>query len=205
MFLARHRPTLAGGAAAVAVLAALPVLAPGADPAVSVLTAAQDLRWGAALTADDVVVVQLPADAVPDGALRSVEEGRGRLVTSPVRRGEPITDVRLVGPSLLAEPGLVAVGVRVADAGLVALLRAGAVVDVLAAESDDAFDRPVGPGSAEVVASSVRVIAVPGGKQSTIAGTLDGALVLVAATEAQAARLAAAQATSRLSVILRPR
>lgn len=209
MLLARHRPLLAGGAAAVAVLAALPVLAPGAGPTVAVLTAAQDLRWGVALSGDDVVLARMPADAVPDGALTSADEVRGRLLTSPVRRGEPITDVRVVGPSLLtssaATAGLVVVGVRIADAGLTALLQAGSVVDVLAATTDDAFDLPVGPGSAEVVASSLRVLAVPGGKRSTGEGTFDGALVLVAATEAQASRLAAAQASSRLSVVLRPR
>jgi len=209
MLLARHRPLLAGGAAAVAVLAALPVLAPGDGPTVPVLTAAQDLRWGVTLSGDDLVLARMPADAVPDGALTSVDEVRGRLLTSPVRRGEPITDVRVVGPSLLTSSagtaGLVVVGVRIADAGLTALLQAGSVVDVLAARTDDAFDLPVAPGSAEVVASSVRVLAVPGGKRSTGEGTFDGALVLVAATEAQASRLAAAQATSRLSVVLRPR
>jgi pilus assembly protein CpaB len=205
MLLARHRPALAAGAAAIAVLAALPTLAPGSGATVPVLTAAQDLRWGAALSTDDVAVAHLPANAVPDGALTSVDDVRGRLLTSPVRRGEAITDVRLVGRSIFSEPGLVAVGVRVADAGLVALLEAGSVVDVLAAPSDDAFDRPVGLGTAEVVASSVRVLAVPGGKRSTFDGTWDGALVLVAATEAQAARLAAAQGTSRLSVVLKSR
>jgi pilus assembly protein CpaB len=204
MLLARHRPVLAAGAAAVAVLAALPVLAPGAGATVPVLTAAHDLAWGAPLQADDVVVARVPASAVPDGALTSAEGARGRLLTSPVRRGEPITDVRLVGPALLSEPGLVAVGVRIADAGVAALLQAGSVVDVLVAAADDGFEHPVGPGTAEVVAGRVRVLAVPGGKRATFAGTLDGALVLVAATEAQAARLAAAGATGRLSVALRP-
>jgi Flp pilus assembly protein CpaB len=204
MRLARHRPALAGGAAAVAVFAALPVLAPRAGATVPVLTAAHDLAWGTALRADDLVVTRVPPDTVPDGALTSAQDARGRLLTSPVRRGEPITDVRLVGPSLLSEPGLVAVGVRIADAGVAALLRAGSVVDVLVAAAGDGFDRPVGPGTAEVVAGRVRVLAVPGGTRASLGGTGDGALVLVAATEAQAARLAAAGATGRLSVALRP-
>jgi hypothetical protein len=41
---------------------------------------------------------------------------------------------------------------------------------------------------------------VPGGRRLG----LDGALILVAASEAQAARLAAAAASGRLSVALRP-
>jgi Flp pilus assembly protein CpaB len=131
------------------------------------------------------------------------------LLASPVRRGEPITDLRLLGPSFLMgagtdEPNLVAVGVRIADAGVAALLRSGSVVDVLAAPLRDGFadgfGPPAGPGTAEVVASGVRVLAVPAGKR----GSLEGALVLVAATEPQAARLAAAEAEGRLSIVLRP-
>jgi Flp pilus assembly protein CpaB len=198
MLLARYRGLIGGTAAGLAVLATLPVLAPGAGATVPMLTAARDLRWGAPLGTDDLTVVQVPTGSVPDGALTDAAEARGQLVASPVRRGEPITDVRLVGPSVLTEPGLVAVGVRIADAGLAALVRAGSVVDVLAAAADDGFDRPVGFASAEVIASGVRVLAVPGGRRSG----LEGALVLVAATEAQAARLAAAG--GRLSIALRP-
>ncbi|WP_019873315.1 Flp pilus assembly protein CpaB [Sporichthya polymorpha] len=198
MLLARYRGVLAGSCAGVAVLAALPVLAPGPDPTVPVLVAARDLRWGVPLGADDIVVAALPADAVPDGALTEASAARGRLLTSPVRRGEAITDVRLVGPATV-EPGLLAVGVRIADAGMAAVLRAGAVVDVLAAARDEGFDRPVGLGTAEVVASGVRVLAVPNARRTS----LDGALVLVAASEAQASRLAAAGATRHLSVALR--
>ena len=200
MLLARHRGVIAGSCAGLAVLTALPALAPGAPATVPVLTAARDLRWGVPLDADDVVIAQVPVASVPDGALTAAAEARGRLPASPVRRGEPITDARLVGPGLLSDSGLVAVGVRIADAGTAALLRTGSVVDVLAAAPGDGFDRPVGPATAEVVAGGVRVLAVPGGRRSG----LDGALVLVAATEAQAARLAAAAATGRLSVALRP-
>lgn len=215
MLLARYRGLIAGSCVGVAVLAALPVLAPGADATVPVLTAARDLRWGASLAVEDLRVVQVAAASVPDGALTAAADARGRLLASPVRRGEPITDVRLVGPSLLSEPGLVAVGVRIADAGTAALLRAGSVVDVLAAALSEGFepdfDRPGGFASAEVVASGVRVLAVPGGKggrfgglDGSFDGGMDGALVLVAATEAQAARLAAAAANGRLSLVLRP-
>jgi pilus assembly protein CpaB len=198
MLLARYRGLVAGSCAGIAVLAALPVLAPGAPATVPVLTAGRDLRWGATLQADDLVIARVPAATAPTGVLTVPAEARGRLLASPVRRGEPITDVRLVGPGLLAEPGLVAVGVRIADAGLAALVRPGSVVDVLAATGDD-FDRPVGLAPAEVVAGAVRVLAVPGGRRVG----LDGALILVAATEAQAARLAAAAATRRLSLVLR--
>jgi Flp pilus assembly protein CpaB len=217
MLLARHRSLIAGALAAVAVLAGLSALAPGPGATVPVVTAARDLRWGAALTSGDLAVSRVPTGSAPDGALGDPAAARGRLLASPVRRGEPITDVRLVGPALLASApagmsdaaadGLVAVGVRIADAGMAALLRPGAVVDVLSAAVDDWSDGAFGSGPsawAEVVASAVRVLAVPGGRQATVGGNLDGALVLVAVSEAQAARLAEAQANRRLSMVLRP-
>lgn len=193
-WVVRHRGVLAALAAAGSVAAGLQVLAPPAAATVPVLTATRDLRWGSAVGPGDVAVVQVPAAAVPDGTLRATPDALGRLLASPVRRGEAITDVRLVGPGLLDEPGLLAVGIRIADAGTTRLVRAGAVVDVLAATADDFGGAPV--GAAEVVAGSVRVLAVPRSPG-------DGALLLVAATEAQAARLAAAEATRRLSVALR--
>jgi len=49
----------------------------------------------------------LPRALVPAGALLLDEAALGRLVAGPVRRGEPLTDVRLLGAGLLAvaEPG----------------------------------------------------------------------------------------------------
>ena len=134
---ARRRP-VAALLAGLAVLCGLSALRPPGPPTVPVLAAARDLEAGAALTLDDLRPVALPADAVPAGALEPGAAVLGRLVAGPVRRGEPLTDVRLVGPSLLAAlaPGSVAVPVRFADGGAVALLRAGDRIDVLAADGD---------------------------------------------------------------------
>ena len=78
------------------------------------------------------------AGAGPSGALASVADLPGRPLAGPVRAGEPLTDVRLLGPALLdALPGdaeeRVAVPVRLADAGVTQLLAVGDRVDVLAA------------------------------------------------------------------------
>jgi Flp pilus assembly protein CpaB len=113
-----------------------------------------------------------------------------------VRRGEPLTDVRLLGAGLLVEatPGLVATPVRLADPAGAALLSPGDRVDVLAAPADGAA--PAAP----TVAADVTVLAVP-----TEVEPADGALVVLATTPATAARLAAAAVASRLSVTVRPR
>ncbi|MCW2599592.1 MAG: hypothetical protein JWM02_1421 [Frankiales bacterium] len=190
----RHRPLLAAGLTAAAVATALPTLAPTPAPTTRVVTALHDLAPGSPLTAGDLASVALPRAVVPEGVLTSIGTAVGRAVAGPVRRGEPLTDVRLLGSALLAGgPGLVAAPVRLADPATAALLHAGDHVDVLAAATEAS-----GPAatSAVTVASRLQVLAVPAAGQ----GDGDGALVVLAATAATAARLAAAAVRSRLSV-----
>ena len=198
MALSRHRVLLAAGLAAGSVATSLSVLAPRAEAGVQVLTAAHDLAAGTALAAGDVRVVDLPRLVAPAGALVVPAEAVGRVLAAPMRRGEPVTDVRLAGAALLAsgEEGLVAVPVRVADAASAALVTAGDRVDVLAAAAT-----PGGPPYAQVVAAGAEVLAVP----TAVQDGGDGALIVVATTPSVAARLAAAAVSSRLSLTLRRR
>ena len=216
--------------AAGAVGAALYVLAPPGPPSRPVLAAARDLAAGAALGPDDVAAVRVPADAVPSGALTPGNWTEGQLLTGPVRRGEVLTDVRMLGPDLLdalaaSSSGsdqhgveLVATPVRLADPGVTGLLRTGQLVDVLAAAapqldpiSGDAVPAGgagFGFGSARVVAAAVRVIAVPAPDDGDLLGTAqgsDGPLIVLATTSATAATLAAAATSARLSVVIRAR
>ncbi len=187
--VARRRVLLSAGLAAAAVAAGLSALAPAAEPGVLVLTAARDLVSGAPLGPDDLVATALPADVVPAGALVDPAAVLGRLVAGPVRRGEALTDVRLLGASLLAGTDEVAVPVRVAEPGTTALVRPGDRVDVLSAS-------PEGGPTAAVVAGGLSVLAVPGLDDATG----EGALLVLAADRRTAARLAAAAVTGRLSV-----
>ena len=192
----RHRALVAGLLTAAAVVTALPVLAPSSGPVVRVVAAARDLAPGSPLTSQDLTTVSLPESVAPEGSVLELDDAVGRAVTSAVRRGEPLTDVRLLGSGLLQTAGLVAAPVRLADTATVALLHAGDRVDVLAAptSSDSAAT------SAVTVARGVEVLAVPGGED----GDGDGVLVVLAATPATAARLAAAAVGARLSVTLLP-
>ena len=136
----RHRALLAGGLAAAAVSTALPSLAPNAPPGRRVLTFARDLAAGTSLRPTDLAPVTVPPALVPAGAIRTADEALGRLLAGPVRRGEALTDVRLLGASLLAAGGvrgLVATPVRLADSASASLLHAGDHVDVLAAATTD--------------------------------------------------------------------
>ncbi|HWL35024.1 MAG TPA: Flp pilus assembly protein CpaB [Frankiaceae bacterium] len=223
--LARRRRLVASVLAGLAVLCALSVLRPPVPPTVSVLAAARDLAPGSALALSDLRSVALPPAAVPAGALRPGAAVLGRLVAGPVRSGEPLTDVRLVGPALLDSlaPGSVAVPVRFADPGAVALLRPGDRIDVLATAEHPALSPPLpdappaapqGAAGAEVVAADVVVVTIPGAAPDPAADPAvappaaalggDGSLVVVACTPAVARALAAAAATGRLSPALRP-
>jgi Flp pilus assembly protein CpaB len=233
--VAARRRLVAALLAGLAVLCGLTALRPPAPPAVLVLAAARDLAPGSVLALADLRSVSLPAAVVPSGALRPGAAVLGRLVAGPVRSGEPLTDVRLVGPGLLSSlpAGTVAVPVRFADAGAVALLRPGDRIDVLAAPTsyagfgDTALAAPPdpraspaadGPGppdpgppdpgasgpGASVVAADVAVLVVPAADPAAPATmSADGALVVLACSPATARALASAAANGRLSPALR--
>ena len=194
-----RRRLLTAGLLAGSVAFALHALAPPPPPGVRVVVAARDVAPGATLQPRDVRVVSRPAGSIPQGALRTASQATRRAVVSAVRRGEVLTDVRLVGPASLRglAPGLVAAPVRVADAEAVALLAAGDHVDVLAATVD-------GGAEARLVAAGVRVLTVPRPASTGFGAALgDGALLLLATSPPTAARLAAAAVTDRLSVVVR--
>jgi Flp pilus assembly protein CpaB len=180
--------------AATAVLTGVRAAASPADPTAPVVVAAADLPGGTTVGAADLTVAALPVDEVPEGSMQVPEQVAGRVLAAPVRRGEPVTDVRVVAPGLLeGYPGLVAAPVRVADAAVVALLEVGDRVDLVATRPDSA--------SATVVVSDAPVVALPdpGGSGE---GPLAGGLVVVAVDDEAALRLAEASVSSVLSVLL---
>jgi Flp pilus assembly protein CpaB len=198
--LLRRRRTLSAVCAAAAVLAGLHAVAPPPPETVSVLAAARDLPSGTVIGPDDLVPVDLPAAAVPDSAVSAVE-ATGRTVAAPVRRGETVTDVRLVGESLVAaHPGAVAVPVRIPDAGVVDLLRVGDVIDLVATDTAGA---PGASPEGTVVADDVSVVALP--QDVTAAGLagsgpLGGRLVVIAADARDAEKIAGRAVRSYLTV-----
>jgi Flp pilus assembly protein CpaB len=199
--IGRHRRLVAAGLAAGAVAVGIGAAAPTAPQRVAVLAAAHDLSAGKHLGSHDLTTVRLRRGAVPAGALRPGTQVAGRVLASPLRRRELLTDVRLLGPGLLAHVGAadaVAVPVRLADATTAHLLHSGDRVDVLAADPEPR----AGDGSpARVVARDLRVLTVP----PAAANPGGGALVLLAASPDVAATLAGAQAGYQLSVTVLPR
>ena len=193
-----RRRLVVAGLIGIAVLTGLRAVTPSPPPSVVVWAAAHDLSGGRPLATGDIARLALPVAAVPTGALRVSAHVVGQLLAAPVRRGEPLTDLRLLGPSLLdalPEAGLVAIPVRVADgSAAAAVVKAGDVVDVL--QTVDAAGG--GPSRPVTVASRVRVLSVPGPGE---AGDGTG-LVVLAALPPQAAALAQASAGARLTLTI---
>lgn len=159
-----------------------------------VLTAAHDLASGVVLGSTDVTLTGFDPRSVPAGV---VDEriAVGRTTAAPLRRGEPVTDVGLVAPSLLAGyPGLVGVPVRIGDAGAVRLLRVGDRIDLVAAD-------PRGDTPAEVVGHDLPVLAIPR-TAAEAPGLTTGALLVVGVPGGAARTLAQASVSAFLSVVL---
>ena len=142
-------------AGALVVLAAVAALRsdPQGDRA-EIVVAARDLAPGIELNAADLRLENLAAATVPDGSQSDLDALVGSTLAGPARRGEVLTDVRLLGPRLAesaAGPDARIVPLHLADTALLDLIRPGDVVDVLAAASTDDADPQVVATDAVVV------------------------------------------------------
>ncbi|WP_102143958.1 SAF domain-containing protein [Mycobacterium hubeiense] len=148
-----------------------------------VVVAARDLAPGVELTATDVRLEIRSAATLPDGAQEDPEAVLGATLASPTRRGEVLTDVRVLGPRLAEEaagPDARIVPLHLADTALLDVIRSGDVVDVLAATDDhspqllasDAVvvlvsEKPKGPGAG---GDRVVLVALPARAANEVAG-----------------------------------
>lgn len=202
--MAAHRRAIAALLAGVAVICGLSALRSSHVRTVAVWAAARDLTGGAPLTRADVRLERLPVPDIPAGTLPVARAPTGEVLAAPVRRGEPLTDVRLLSAALLRSLGAgeVAVPVRITDGpATLALVRTGDSIDILAAPDDDTGDGDTGTSSAataEPVVADVRVLAVP----SHVGSDGDG-LVIVGASSDQAAALAGIPSGERVSIAVR--
>lgn len=149
----RLRRNLRRGVAAGLVLtAALLLLVPTRPVAGSpIVVLTRDLPVGAVLAGTDLRTTTAPDP--PDGALADPVTAVGRTLAGAARRGEVLTDVRLVEPAgPQPGPGQVAVPVRPADVTVTALLRPGMHVAVVAVAAD---------GTASMLVADAVVLLIP--------------------------------------------
>ncbi len=192
------RRLASAGLAATALAAAVHVLAPGPAETVAAVVLTRDRPAGVVLGPGDLRTDRRPPATVPRGAL-TLAAASGRVLAAGARAGEVLTDVRLVGPGLLAgqDAGLVGAPVRVADPAAAALAAPGDRVDVLLATTAGR--------DAEVVVRSAVVLARPSPTRGDLLGPAEtggGALLVLAVRAPDAAALAGAAARGPLSITL---
>ncbi len=166
------------------------------DDRADVVVAAHDLSPGAALAAEDVRLEKHLTATVPDGSQTEVSAVVGSTLAGPARRGEVLTDVRLLGSRLAeaaigskAGPDARIVPLHLADSALIDLVRVGDVVDVLAAATVNSTE-PAPPAS-RVVATDAVVVLVSAKPKTQGA---DGDRVVLVALPARVANTVAGSA-----------
>ena len=156
------------------------------------IVAATDLRPGTVLTADHLTARPTPARFAPDGAVTTAAQAIGKRLTGPMRRGEVITDTRLLisalPESLTGKAGARLVPVRPADESVANLVQQGDVVDVLDAERN-------------VLATDAVVAVAPSNPAGRSPGERTAAVVL-AMDQRAAQRVAAGGLGTALALIL---
>ncbi len=192
----RARRVAAGLLVALAALSAL-----HDDPAATdVVVAAGDLGPGTSLQADQLRLEKRSATVLPEGALTAIPPIIGATVAGPVRRGEVLTDIRVIGSRLAglsAGPDARMVPLRLADAAVADVIRPGDVVDILgsgtaaAGTAGPARPRPLAVGA--VVVSVTPAATAPGGGNR---------VVLVALPAPAATALAGAALTQEVTVAI---
>ncbi|SBS78969.1 SAF domain protein [uncultured Mycobacterium sp.] len=179
------RRVAAGG---LVILAGIAALRPDpGDRRADVVVAAHDLSPGLALTAADIRLEKRSATTLPDGAQTTIDALVGTTLAGPARRGEVLTDVRVLGSrlaGLAAGPDARVVPLHLADAAVLDLIRPGDVVDVMGAADAGTDAKPT------LVASDATVVLVS--PQHKAAGAGDDRVVLVALQAPAAHSLAAA-------------
>ncbi len=167
------------------------------DDRATVVVAARDLAPGAELTADDVRLETRSAPTIPDGSLSDAGHVVGATLAGPARRGEVLTDVRLLGRRLAesaAGPDARIVPVHPADSALIDLVRPGDVVDVVAAAEGNAQATP------HIVATDAIVVSVSAKGKAQSAASDRVVLIALPATSATAVAGAALVATVTLTL-----
>lgn len=191
----RARRVMAG---ALVALAAASALRP--DPAgtyTDVAVAAVDLRPGVTLSTADVRLQRHSEASLPDGAITDPGGLTGATVAGPVRRGEILTDARVLGSrlaGLAVGPDARVVPVHLNDSAVLEVIHSGDIVDVLGAGEGEAHPQP------RVLAVGAVVVLVSPAPTRPGAGT--DRVVLIALPRAAAVAVAGAGLVAPVTLTL---
>lgn len=174
-----HRRLVAAVFAGLAAYCMLAILTQR-DDTTPVVVAARPIAGGQTVGATDLAILELPRAAVPEGAFTSVDQAVGQTVVVQLPPRAVLTASSLATGGTLVASGRLALPVALVESSPLNLLRVGDRIDLLGTG---------GSGSTEVLASRVRVVAIP----EVDAGMLGGGspVVLVDVSREEAARLVA--------------
>lgn len=161
------------------------------------VVAARDISPGIKLSAEDIRVENRLSETLPDGFAVDPEKVIGSTTAGPVRRGEVITDVRVLGSRLAesaAGPDARIVPLHLSDNAVLDVVRSGDLVDILAAPASDSDAEP-----RLVATDAVVVLVSPKPKMATDTGDR---VVLVALPETAATSVAGAALVQTVTLTL---
>lgn len=137
-------------------------VAPKTEPQAAVIVAARDMQIGTLLTPRDVKKVNIPARAVPRGAVTEIKDAVDRVLLVPLNTNEHLVATKLSGKTnteglaSTIEKGHRAVAVQITDVtGVAGLIQPHARVDVI-------FTRPgnLDEASTSTILQNVEVLSV---------------------------------------------
>jgi len=191
-----HRTGLAVVASFIALLAGLSLFTPTHPGGDALVVAARNLPPGYVLASDDLEVIHVASDAIPDSSFADPGDLVGQALSVGLTRGSPITTLSLSADSLVDHnAGEVLVPFRVHDPDVAILLRVGDRITIVTSSPE---------GTLVTVAEHIRVAQLP----STVAGGgllssggSSGTLIVVAA-QADIARQLAGVSDQWLGVVI---
>jgi SAF domain len=190
-----HRRKLAVLAAVAAVLTGVTAAAPEGPAMMSVVKAKSRLPAGTVVSTSDLVLDRVAAADVPEGVLTDPLTLVGKTLAASVAQNQMMTPLAATDARTSVPYGHVIAPLRLVDTALVALLRPGDLVDVVAADAQ--------AGQATVVAAGARVLTIPQVPDEWVRPGPEGALVLIDVDAHTAPIVAQAAASATLSIIWR--
>ena len=196
--------SLIAGVAAV-ILAARWVGQQAAQNTSPVVVAARDLEPGAPLTAGMLQQAPWPSGAVPVGAFEDLKKLEGRVIRSPVFKGEPVLEPKLApegtkgGLTSIIQSGKRAISVKVNEVvGVAGFALPGSFVDVMV-NTTDSKNKSV----SKIVLRRILVLAVAQEANRDETKPKVVSAVTLEVTPAEAEKIDLARSIGSLSLVLR--
>ena len=197
----------AGGVATMMARSMLLSQSAAPSPSARIVVAAKPLRFGAPLTAENVIEIDWGSPVVPEGSFPSIEamsKDGARVALAPFAKNEPLVAARVSGPgqkaslAALLEPGMRAVTVRVDDVkGVAGFIMPGDRVDVVLTRTEDR------QSFTDVLLQNVKVLAIDQIANERQESAKIAKAVTLEVTMQQGQKLVLASGAGVLSLILR--